>query len=568
MEMADRRGHHPGLRLHELSVRALRSQLPQPSLPQRPRHRHGLWHSRPCGGWRHRAQLRHGVHLEPGRPLRLRAVRGDGPCRRLHHAVWPSLRLGGGRRGPGRQGHRHRLRGFNRELDRTPCALRDRHRRHAGRPTGLPAPLVIEPAGQTTSLPGSASIPGDNPLMARLKNIAILIVVAIGAFYAGSLAEFQWGGYAPDWTRALLFYTPPKSNVDYRVLDEVLTNIQQHYVKPNPDGVKLTEGAASGMVSGLGDQFSRYLTPDEYRSNQNFLNGQFAGIGASVQQKGEQILIASVLPGTPAEKAGMKAGDVITGVDGQSTAGWTADDAVNHIRGKAGTEVRVQVSRNGQTLNFNLTRQEINVPSVATHVFSNRVLYIRVYDFGSRTATEFEQALRANLKGSVTRIVLDLRDNPGGYVDAANDVISEFVSSGTSTILVPRNGKDEVRSVSGTGRAFGNPLVVLVNENSASASEITAGAIKDHSRGKLVGVKTFGKGSVQEDLPLRNGNGDLHLTIAYWLTPNRHSIEKTGITPDKTVTLPSAQDEYAVDQTPNDFSKDLQLAAALTLLES
>src|SRR5439155_19167746 len=114
--------------------------------------------------------------------------------------------------------------------------LTHRPPRHAGPPTALPPPLVIEPAGQTTSLPGSASIPGDNPLMARLKNIAILIVVAIGAFYAGSLAEFQWGGYAPDWTRALLFYTPPKSNVDYRVLDEVLTNIQQHYVKPNPDG--------------------------------------------------------------------------------------------------------------------------------------------------------------------------------------------------------------------------------------------------------------------------------------------------------------------------------------------
>ena len=426
---------------------------------------------------------------------------------------------------------------------------------------------MIEPAGKAASVNGPASVPGDNRLMARLKNIAILVVVAIAAFYGGSLAEFQWGAYAPDWTRALLFYTPPRSNVDYRVLDEVFTNIQQHYVKPNPDGAKLTQGAASGMVGGLGDQFSRYLTPDEYRSNQSFLNGQFAGIGASVQQKGDQILIANVIPGTPAEKAGMKPGDVITGVDGQSTAGWTADDAVNHIRGKAGTQVRVQVNRNGQTLSFDLTRQEINVPSVAAHVFDNRVLYIRVYDFGSRTATEFDQALKANLKGSVSRVLLDLRDNPGGYVDAANDVISEFVSSGTSTILVPRSGKDEVRSVSGNGRAFSNPLVVLVNENSASASEITAGAIKDHGRGKLVGVKTFGKGSVQEDFPLRNGNGDLHLTIAYWLTPNRHSIEKSGITPDKTVTLPSAQDEYSVDQAPNDFSKDLQLAAALAMLE-
>jgi len=394
-----------------------------------------------------------------------------------------------------------------------------------------------------------------------------MLAIAIGAFYAGGLAEFQWGGYAPDWAKALLFYTPPKSNVDYRALDEVFTTIQQHYVKPNADAVKLTEGAAAGMVGALGDQFSRYLTAQEYQSNLSFLNGQFAGIGASVEQKGDQILIAGVLPTTPAEKAGLKAGDVITAVDGQSTKGWTADDAVKHIRGKANTQVQVQVSRNGQTLTFNLTRQEINVPSVATHIFDSRVLYIRIFDFGSRTATEFDQALKNNLKGSVNLILLDLRDNPGGYVDAANDVISEFVSQGTSTILVERAGKQDVRKVTGNGRAYGNSLVVLVNENSASASEITAGAIKDHNRGKLVGVKTFGKGSVQQDFRLRD-NSDLHLTIAEWLTPNHHSIEKTGITPDKIVTLPSAADEYSVEQAPNSFAKDLQLTAALAMLEA
>jgi len=403
--------------------------------------------------------------------------------------------------------------------------------------------------------------------MPRLKNIAVMLAIAIGAFYAGGLAEFQWGGYAPDWAKTLLFYTPPKSNVDYRALDEVFTTIQQHYVKPNPDAVKLTEGAAAGMVGALGDQFSRYLTAQEYQSNLSFLNGQFAGIGASVEQKGDQILIAGVLPTTPAEKAGLKAGDVITAVDGQSTKGWTADDAVKHIRGKANTQVQVQVSRNGQTLTFNLTRQEINVPSVATHIFDSRVLYIRIFDFGSRTATEFDQALKNNLKGSVNLILLDLRDNPGGYVDAANDVVSEFVSQGTSTILVERAGKQDVRKVTGNGRAYGNSLVVLVNENSASASEITAGAIKDHNRGKLVGVKTFGKGSVQQDFKLRD-NSDLHLTIAEWLTPNHHSIEKTGITPDKIVTLPSAADEYSVEQAPNSFAKDLQLTAALAMLEA
>ncbi len=424
-------------------------------------------------------------------------------------------------------------------------------------------PQADPPApGGKESTPG----PNDNRIVSRFRRIAILLVVAIAAFYAGSLAEFQLGGYAPDWARSLLFYTSPRSNIDYGALNEVFTTIQQHYVRPNANGLKLTEGAASGMVSALGDQFSRYLTPEEYRANQSFLNGQFAGIGASVQQKGDQIVIASILPGTPAEKAGLKVGDVITAVDGQSAKGWTADTAVNKIRGTANTQVQVQVSRNGETLTFNLTRQEINVPSVATHIFDNRVLYVRIFEFGTRTGTEFDQALTNNLKGSVNMVLLDLRDNPGGYVDQANEVISEFVSSGTTTILVERGGKEDVRKVSGNGHAYTNSLVVLVNENSASASEITAGAIKDHNRGKLVGVKTFGKGSVQQDFILRDG--DLHLTIAEWLTPNRHSIEKTGVTPDETVTLPSAQDEYAVDQAPNDFAKDLQLSAALAMLEA
>jgi len=427
---------------------------------------------------------------------------------------------------------------------------------HAGRES------TPDPAAQA----GKEATPGpnDNRLVSRFRRIAILLAVAIGAFYAGSLAEFQLGGLAPDWAKSLLFYTAPKSNIDFGALNEVFTTIQQHYVKPNADGLKLTEGAASGMVSALGDQFSRYLTPEEYRANQTFLNGQFAGIGASVQQKSDQIVIASILPGTPAEKNGLKVGDVITAVDGQSSKGWTADTAVNKIRGTANTQVQIQVNRNGQTLTFNLTRQEINVPSVATHVFDNRVLYIRIYEFGTRTGTEFDQALTNNLKGSVNMVLLDLRDNPGGYVDQANEVISEFVSSGTTTILVERGGKEDVRKVTGNGHAYTNSLVVLVNENSASASEITAGAIKDHNRGRLVGVKTFGKGSVQQDFLLRDG--DLHLTIAEWLTPNRHSIEKTGITPDKTVTLPSSQDEYAVDQAPNDFAKDLQLTAALAML--
>ena len=401
--------------------------------------------------------------------------------------------------------------------------------------------------------------------MPKARPTAALIAVAVAAFYIGSLTQFHWGGFAPNWVKAALFYQPPRSDLDYSGLNEVFTTVHDHYINPNLDGRKLTEGAASGMVSSLGDQFSRYLTPDQYKSNQTFLSGTFAGIGASVLQKGAQIQLASIMPNTPAARSGLKVGDVVTAVDGQSTKGWSADDAVNHIRGKAGTHVKLRLDRAGQVLEIDLVREIINVPSVATHVFDNRVLYIRIFEFGDRTSSEFDQALKDNLKGSVNLVVLDLRENPGGFVDAANDVISEFVSSGTSTILVKRGGKEEVKTVTGNGRAFTNRTVVLLNENSASAAEITAGALKDHGRATLVGVKSFGKGSVQEDFPLRDG--DLHLTIAHWLTPNRHSIDKSGITPDRVVSLAKPTDEYAVDQTPNAYAQDSQLQAALVQVE-
>lgn len=402
--------------------------------------------------------------------------------------------------------------------------------------------------------------------MARIRGVAVLALVSIVAFYLGGLLEFQYGGFAPNWVKSLLLYQVPKHGIDYRALEEVFTTITQHYVAPNPDGQKLTEGAEAGMVSALGDTYTRFLTNAEYQASNDFLQGQFAGIGASIVQKVDRLEIASILPNTPALRNGLRVGDVITEVDGQSTKSWTADDAVKHIRGPAGTRVSLGVDRNGQHLTVNLTREIIQVPSVATHIFDNRVLYVRIFEFGERTAREVDDALHNGLKGSVSLVLLDLRDNPGGFVDSADDVISEFVASGTAAILVGRDGHEEKKTLAGSGRALNNKLVVLVNENSASAAEITAGALKDYGRGTLVGVKTFGKGSVQMDFQLRDG--DLHLTVAHWLTPKRHSIDKTGIMPDQTVSLSKPQDEYAVDLSPNEFSHDTQLAAALSLLET
>jgi carboxyl-terminal processing protease len=170
--------------------------------------------------------------------------------------------------------------------------------------------------------------------MNRSRRFAAFLVVAIAAFYLGSLIEFQLGAYAPGWAKAVLFYQPPKKDIDFRALEEVFTTIHQRYIKPNPDAQKLTRGAAAGMVSALEDRNSRYMTPEEYAANQSFLEGTFAGIGASVLDKDGRIQIASVIPNTPAQRAGMQAGDVIVQVDGESTKGWTSDQAVKKIRAR------------------------------------------------------------------------------------------------------------------------------------------------------------------------------------------------------------------------------------------
>jgi carboxyl-terminal processing protease len=211
-----------------------------------------------------------------------------------------------------------------------------------------------------------------------------------------------------------------------------------------------------------------------------------------------------------------------------------------------------------------ITRAEIVVPSVRSAVIGNHVLYLRIYQFGGNTSTEFAKALSDGLKGA-KGVVLDLRDDPGGFISAANDVISEFVTSGETFELRDRNGSVDRTDANGQPEAPNIPLVVLVNGNSASASEITAGALQVHLRAKLVGTTTFGKGSVQLDFPLGDG-ADLHLTIKRWYLSNGVTIDHKGLTPDITVTLASSNDEFDVTKPADGFAKDTQLNAALAAL--
>lgn len=392
----------------------------------------------------------------------------------------------------------------------------------------------------------------------------------LASFYGGFLAQFHYGPSLDNQIPAFLLFAQQQKGLDFATLQQIYDVMQHEYPKP-VNGDDAFNGAAKGMVqlylnTKFGDGFSTYLTPDELRQNQDFLQGSFGGIGATMSSQDGKLTIVKLLPDTPAARSGLQAADVVTQIDGQTTEGMTLDIAVNKIKGPVGSHVKLKVLRGGQTLDFDIARDKITVPSVRSKDIAPGVLYVRINDYGANTAQDFEAVLQQGLNHGDTKVVLDLRQNPGGYVSAADAVVSEFVQSGTSVVVVGRNNAREEHKVSGKGVAFTQKLVVLVDGNTASAAEITAGALEDNHRATLVGVKTFGKGLVEQDYPLRNG-GDLHLTVAYWFRPNGQSIDKNGITPDKVVPLDKPENMWDVDTPTSDPAKDNQLQAALAALK-
>jgi carboxyl-terminal processing protease len=384
------------------------------------------------------------------------------------------------------------------------------------------------------------------------------VVVALVAFAAGVYADQAY----PDWIPYVAHHQVGR--VDTSELDQAVRLIQAQYVDSNVDMTKLSHGTVSGLISSLGDPFSAYYDPDQYKRLQESYQGRYSGIGIYLTFSTAYPTITGTVPGSPAAAAGLQAGDQIIKVDGKDTKGITADAATTLIQGADGTKVTLTLMRGTTTFDATLTRAEIQVPSVRSTIIGDHVLYLRIYSFGASTAADFLTALKAGLPGS-KGIVLDLRENPGGFVDAASAVISDFVSSGETYELRGRTGTVERHDVSGDHAAPTTPLVVLVDANSASAAEILAGSLQVHRRAKLVGTVTFGKGSVQQDFPLADG-ADIHLTIKRWYLPDGTTIDHKGLTPDVTVTLASPNDEFDVFQSGLGYAKDTQLNTALGLL--
>ena len=347
-------------------------------------------------------------------------------------------------------------------------------------------------------------------------------------------------------------------------ISDVMKLIKSKYID-DVDTEKLIEGAIKGMVEALGDPYSVFMNQSEFRDFITALDGSFGGVGIvlSVDENTGEIIVVSPIEGTPAYEAGILPRDVIVKVDDVDLTGKSLDDAVRLLRGKKGTQVTVYVKRGDEQelLEFQLTRDDIRVTTVNYEVLDDNIGYIKITSFDSKTYDEFKSALDSLINKGIKGLILDLRNNPGGSLYESVLIADEILGEGIIVYTEDRN-KNRLEEYYSDGDKISVPLVVLINENSASAAEIVAGAVKDHKAGILVGTKTFGKGSVQEIQPFENKTG-MKLTIAKYYMPSGRCIDGIGIEPDIEVELDK---ETSIFNVPRE--KDLQLLKALEIFKS
>jgi carboxyl-terminal processing protease len=364
----------------------------------------------------------------------------------------------------------------------------------------------------------------------------VFIIVAVLALAFG-------GGYTLGVSRTSHQIVPVTSTnatdeLRLQAVDQTWNTIFSDYVDQTKlNSANLSRAAIEGMVASLNDPYTSYLDPNLYSIGMSSFQGEFDGIGAYMTIKDSRIAILAPFPGSPAEQAGVKAGDIILEIDGTTTEGMTVDEAIIRIRGHKGTPVTLLVLHDGETepVSITITRATIEVPSVTFEMKEN-FAYISINQFTERTDSELSDAISTLKKNNAGGIVLDLRDNPGGLLDSAVRVASHFIKSGIVTSVRSNQGIVQTYNVVSGLIVTDLPMVILVNENSASGSEVLTGALQDHGRAYVAGNVTYGKGSVNTLQKLPDGSG-LYITIARWLTPNGHLIEGHGIVPDKILEL-------------------------------
>lgn len=388
--------------------------------------------------------------------------------------------------------------------------------------------------------------------LAGFCSILILSGVFIGGYQYGRGAWVLPGGM-----QGVAANKGLPNSLDYNSVNNVYLALKQKY-DGKLDEAKLVSGMKKGLVEAAGDPYTTYMDTEEAKSFDEQLSGSFSGIGAELGKKDNNIEVISPIAGFPAEKAGIKSKDIIVSIDGQDATGLNVDEAVKRIRGEKGTTVKLGIVRDGQLQEVSIVRDTITIPSVEYKILDGNIGYIKISRFGEDTASLVEKAAQEFKAKNVNGIILDMRNDPGGYLNAAVDVSSQWLKPGQTILQEKRDGKVEKSfKAETTGQLVGVPTVVLINGGSASASEITAGALKDNNAATIIGTTSYGKGSVQDVNRFQAGDM-IKVTIARWFTPNDKNIDKAGIEPNIKV-------ELSADDIKN--SVDAQLNAAIAKLQ-
>lgn len=414
--------------------------------------------------------------------------------------------------------------------------------------------------------PTSKSTPFFMKFFGKINGLTLVIaaLMFIGGWYLGHYQiEVKSQNFVPKITFTNQEPPPDKQNVDFKLFWDTWDLVTREYVdKKAIDSQKMYYGAIQGMVAALGDPYTVFLPPEQQKSTQEELGGSFEGVGIQLGfNKDKRLVVITPLKDTPADKAGIKPGDIIVKISGKDATGMSIPEAVNLIRGEKGTEVALEIYHEGddKTNEVNLKRDTIVVKSVEfeekTTKSGKKVAYIKLSRFGERTFDEWNQAVSDTLALGPVGVIVDVRNNPGGFLDGAVFIGSEFIEKGD--IVMQEDGKGERKGypVSRKGKLLDIPMAVMMNKGSASASEIVSGAIQDYKRGKLIGDQSFGKGTIQDSRSLPGGTG-IHVTTHKWLTPNGRWIHTTGLTPD--IQIVPTPEEIKADPT-----RDLQLEKAL-----
>ena len=393
------------------------------------------------------------------------------------------------------------------------------------------------------------------------KIVMLVILVAFVTFLVTSIVMYQY--FTNDGFGKSLVARADESEEIADSLKQYRKIIDKYYLG-NIDENELKEGAIKGYVAGLGDEYTEYIPKEDMVDYMADITGDFVGVGIYMVQDTEvnRIMVLTPIKGGPAEKAGIQPGDYIIAVDGVQYTGEQMTEVSNKIKGEEGTTVKLEILRDGETLNFELKRENVKVNPVEGEVLENNIGYIEFSSFDEGTADEFKAKFEELQKQGITSLIIDLRNNGGGIVDEALQ-IANYILDKDSVILyeVDKNNNEEVEKTT-DNPIINMPIVLLTNENTASSSEILAGALRDYGKATIVGTKTYGKGVIQQLLTLPDGSG-LKITSEKYLTPNRTEINKVGIDPDEKVELPdTVKNVLNVDR-----NEDTQLQKAIEVLK-